>query len=256
MLDLSKNTFKAALATRTQQVGLWSSLCSPLVAEMEANAGFDWLLFDSEHSPIELADMAGILQAAAAGPSHCAVRVAWNDLVLIKKALDIGAQTIFVPFVQTVEEAKAAVRAAKYPPAGIRGVAGSTRASGYGRIPDYIARANDEICVIIQVETIESTKHIPEMGKIDGLDGIFVGPADLAASMGYPGQPTHPEVLAKLKELVGVINAAGKPAGVLTTRADLARQFLDWGFTFVAAGVDNSLLFNAIEQLRKDVPNP
>ncbi|AML50452.1 HpcH/HpaI aldolase family protein [Falsihalocynthiibacter arcticus] len=250
---LPTNPFKAALKSGTSQIGLWSSLCSPIGAELISGAGFDWLLFDSEHSPIEVSGLMPLLQAAAKSDSHSVVRVAWNDSVLIKRALDIGAQTILVPFVQNAQEATNAVAACKYPPLGIRGIAGATRASGFGRIPNYVTQANDEICVIVQVETKEALENIAEIAAVKGLDGIFIGPSDLSASLGHPGNPAHSDVQTAIQAAAKAINSYGLAAGILATSSADTAKYLKYGFTFVAAGVDTSLLTNAVDALRKNV---
>ncbi|PIE11271.1 MAG: 4-hydroxy-2-oxo-heptane-1,7-dioate aldolase [Rhodobacterales bacterium] len=253
MAEFKTNPFKAALAAGRQQIGLWSSLCSPIAAEALSGSGFDWMLIDSEHAPVEVSGILPLLQAAAAGPTHPVVRVAWNDSVLIKRALDIGAQTLLVPFVQNEDEAARAVAAAKYPPTGIRGVAGSTRASGWGRVPTYITRANDEICVLVQAETPEALKNLSQIGAVDGVDGVFVGPSDLSASMGYPGNPGAPEVQEALQRAAGEIKATGKAAGILATKPEDAKRYLSWGYDFVAAGVDLSLLVAAADGLARQM---
>ena len=253
MTTLSQNPFKKALSEGRRQVGLWSTLSSPISAEVIAGAGFDWLLFDSEHSPVDVPRLGDILRAAQ-GASHAAVRVPWNDPVMIKRALDIGAQTIFAPFVQSAAEAKAAVRACRYPPDGIRGVAGATRACGYGRTTEYLHRANDEICVIVQVETREALSQVEEIAAVPGVDGVFIGPSDLSASFGHLGAPTHPEMQKVLEDAAKALQGLGVPAGILAGTAEQANLFLDWGYNFVAAGVDTTLLVRALDGLRAAVP--
>lgn len=250
---MPKNTFKAAIAAGEPQIGLWSTLSSPVGAEIVANSGFDWILFDSEHSPIEVAGLFPLLQAAACGPSCHAVRPAWNDKVLIKKVLDIGAQTVLVPFVQTPEEAVEAVRACRYPPDGIRGVAGSTRASGYGRVKDYLRQANAEICLLVQVETGEALARIEDIAAVPGVDGVFIGPSDLSASMGYLGNPAHPDVQEAIRAAVPRIKAAGKAPGILATSPVDAKRYLEWGYLFVACGVDSVLLLRACDGLLSEM---
>jgi len=252
MIDIKQNLFKRALAEGRQQVGLWSTLSSPTSAEIIASAGFDWLLFDSEHSPVDVPRLIDILRAATAA-NHAAVRVPWNDKVMIKRALDIGAQTIFAPFVQTAEEAAAAVQATRYPTDGIRGVSAGTRAGGYGRIPDYLNKANAEICVIVQVETREALDQLEDIAAVPGVDGVFIGPSDLSASFGYLGAPAHPEMQNVLQETVNRLQAVGMPAGILAGSAEQANQFLKWGYTFVAAGVDTTLFVHAVDDLRSSI---
>lgn len=244
-----ENTFKKRLLAGETLIGLWSSLCSPIAAEALADAGFDWLLFDSEHSPVEVAGLYPLLQAAASGSAEAIVRPAWNDKVLIKRVLDIGAQTILVPFVQNAAEARAAVAATRYPPEGIRGVAGSTRASRYGRAKDYFRIANREVCLLVQIETGEALEALAEIAGVDGVDGVFIGPSDLAASLGHLGNPGHEDVQRALHEAVDQLRLLGKPAGILATSPEDAGRYRDWGYQFVAAGVDLGLLVKAADRL-------
>ncbi|MDW3206441.1 MAG: HpcH/HpaI aldolase/citrate lyase family protein [Alphaproteobacteria bacterium] len=250
-MELKKNTFKAALKEGRPQLGIWSSFCSPVVSEMLANAGFDWTLIDAEHAPLEIADLLPLLQASAAGPAMPAVRPPWNDKVLIKRVLDIGAQTILLPFVENPEEAAAAVRACRYPPDGIRGVAGATRASGYGKIKDYLHRAQDEICILVQVETGAALAQLSEIASTDGVDGVFIGPSDLSASLGHLGNPGHPDVQTAIKQAAQTIRAAGKAPGILAVSADDAQRYLDWGYLFVACGIDTRILSAGLDDLAK-----
>src|SRR6185503_16637821 len=177
-MDITPNQFKRALKAGKPQIGMWSSLSSHIVAEILANAGFDWVLLDTEHSPNELPMVQSQLHAMTGGSASPVVRPAWNDMVLIKRYLDIGAQSLLLPYVQSVEEAKNAVRYTRYPQEGVRGVAGSTRAAGYGRIKDYLKRANDEICVLVQVETRKAMASIEAIAETEGVDGVFIGPND------------------------------------------------------------------------------
>ena len=248
-MEIQKNKFKAALAAGQLQRGLWSSLCSPIVAEILSHSGFDWILFDGEHAPSEISDQQPLLQAAAGGTATSVVRPAWNDAVMIKRVLDIGAQSVLLPFVQTPEEAQNAVRACRYPPDGIRGVGGMHRASAYGRIQNYAQDANDEICILVQVETREAMGRISEIASIDGVDGVFIGPADLSASMGHLGNPAHPDVQDVIKQAAQKILAAGKAPGILATTAVDAKRYIDWGFLFVACGMDLKLLVKGADDL-------
>ncbi len=252
MLPL-ENTFKKRLLAGEKLIGLWSSLCSPLAAEALADSGFDWMLVDTEHSPIDVAGVMPILQAASHGTANLAVRPAWNDKVLIKRLLDIGAQTLLVPFIETPKEAEAAVEAAHYPGAGIRGVAGSTRASRFGRAKDYFSVANQEICLLVQIETGQALAQLTEIAAVEGVDGVFIGPSDLAASMGHLGNPAHPDVQEALKSAVNTLNSMGKPAGILATTAIDAKRYREWGYNFVAAGVDMGLLIKAADSLAADM---
>jgi 4-hydroxy-2-oxoheptanedioate aldolase len=250
-MELAANRFKHALAAGRLQIGLWCSLCSSIAAEIVADSGFDWLLLDTEHSPNELPDLLAALQAVAVGSATPIVRPAWNDFVLIKRVLDIGAQTVLLPYVQTADEARRAVAATRYPPAGIRGVTGGGRAARYGRVADYLQKADSEICVLVQVETRTALDQLEAIAAVAGVDGVFIGPSDLAASLGHIGDPQHPEVQAALEDAVRRLTAVGKPAGILTVNEDEARRYIDWGYLFVAVGIDVGLLSRGADGLAK-----
>jgi 4-hydroxy-2-oxoheptanedioate aldolase len=248
-VDLPRNTFKHALAAGRQQIGLWCSLSHHYALEAVAGAGFDWLLIDTEHSPNDLESLVPQLQAAAAYDSAAVVRVPWNDMVNIKRVLDIGAQTLLLPYVQNVEEARAAVAATRYPPAGVRGVAGTTRATRFGRVKDYARRAAEEICVLVQVETREALAEIEGIAALDGVDGIFIGPADLHASMGYTGETANPAVVPQIEDALRRIRRAGKAPGILTGDEALARRYIEAGSLFTAVGVDATILARETDKL-------
>ena len=239
---MSQNKFKAALLEGRPQVGMWSSLCSNIVAEIIGNSGFDWIVLDTEHAPNEVPGLLSQLQAMVNGTAEPVVRCAWNDAVLIKRILDIGARSLLVPFVQNADEARRAVAATRYPPLGIRGVSVAPRANLYGRVPNYHARAHDNICVIVQVETAAAVSEIEAIARVEGVDGIFIGPSDLAADLGHLANPGHPDVQSAIAAAGARIRAAGKAAGILTGDADSAAHFFDLGFTFVAAGSDTGVL--------------
>ena len=246
------NTFKHALASGQAQIGLWCTLASPYAAELVAGSGFDWLLLDTEHTPADVPLVLQQLQAVAAEPrhrSHPVVRAAWNDTVLIKRLLDIGAQTLLLPFVQNADEARAAVAAMRYAPRGIRGMGGTMRASHYGRDVDYVRDAEGELCLLVQVETAEALAQIEAIAAVDGVDGIFIGPADLSASMGHPGNASHPEVRAAIDDAIRRIRTAGKAPGILMVDGARARECLALGAQFVAVGMDMILLRNAADDL-------
>ena len=248
-MDLLTNSFKRAIAAGKPQIGLWLSLSSHYSAEACAGAGFDWLLVDTEHSPNELDMVLSQLQAIAPYPAHPIVRVPWNDMVTIKRVLDIGAQTLLIPFVQTVEEARQAVANTRYPPAGVRGVGGTTRATRFGRIKDYAKHAHEELCVLVQLETQSAVDQIETIARLDGIDGIFIGPADFHASLGYSGETANPAVLPKIDDAIRRIRACGKAPGILTPDEKLARRYLDLGALFVAVGADVGLLARGADQL-------
>jgi 4-hydroxy-2-oxoheptanedioate aldolase len=243
-----KNTFKQALREKRAQIGLWATLSSNYVTEVLAGAGFDWILIDTEHSPADLENVLGQLQAVSAYPSHPIVRVPWNDMVTIKRYLDLGVQTLLIPQVTTAEEARNAVAYARYPQGGMRGVAGATRATRFGRIQNYFTNAAEEICILLQVESGEALQNIDAIAAVDGVDGVFVGPADLHASLGYLGERANPDILLKIDDAVKQIVRTGKAAGILVD-ADLGRRYLDLGATFVAVGSDVGLLARASDGL-------
>jgi 4-hydroxy-2-oxoheptanedioate aldolase len=248
-MDLPANTFKRALKAGKPQIGLWCSLSSHYAIELVAGSGFDWLLLDTEHSPNDLESVLKQLQAAAPYPTHAVVRVPWNDMVTIKRYLDVGAQSILIPYVQNAEEAKSAVAYTRYPPAGVRGVAGGTRATRFGRIKDYAKRAHEELCVLVQVETQTALDNLEKIAAVEGVDGVFIGPADLHASLGYPGETNNPKVTPVIDDAVRRIRKAGKAPGILTTVEADARRWLDCGGQFVAVGVDTGVLARGTEAL-------
>lgn len=246
---LPQNRFKRALRDGRHQIGLWNSIPGPLVAEMLATCGYDWVVIDTEHAVTDIPDTLSMMQAMAPYRTHAVVRPAANDAVLIKRLLDLGAQTLLIPYVQTAAEAEAAVAAIRYAPRGIRGMAGMTRATLFGQVAGYAKRAEEELCLILQVETAEALDRIAEIAAVDGVDGLFIGPADLAASMGHPGDSSHPDVVAAIERGIRDICAAGKPAGILTLDPDFARRCMEWGTTFTAVGMDLALLAQAARGL-------
>lgn len=250
------NLFKRALQAGQPQIGLWSTLPSPYVSELIAGSGFDWLLLDTEHTPTDVPQMVQQLQGVAAAqvrpgcaPTQAVVRPAWNDKVLIKRYLDIGAQTLLLPFVQNAAEAQAAVEAVRYAPQGMRGMGGSMRASNFGRDREYVARAADEICLLVQVETREALDNLEAIANVEGVDGVFIGPADLSASLGYAGQSTHPDMTAIIDSALARIRACGKAPGILAVTPERAQQCLDLGALFVAVGMDMMLLRTGADAL-------
>ena len=250
-MDMPSNRFKRALASGKRQIGIWSSSGSPAAVEMIAHAGFDWVLLDTEHAPNELPDIMHQMRAMMGSTPEPIVRPAWNDLVLLKRFLDAGAQTLLIPFVQNEEEALAAVRATRYPPHGNRGVSVSTRANRYGRVTEYFRRVHDEICVLVQLETGAALERLEAIAAVDGVDGIFIGPSDLAAALGHLGNPGHPEVQTAIRSAIERSQAAGKPAGILAPVEEDARRYLEWGALFVAVGADMGLLRKAADELAR-----
>lgn len=245
----SRNPFKQALVSGQKQVGLWSALASPVVAEILAGAGFDWIVIDGEHAPNDIPSLVSQLQAMRGGTAEPVFRIPWNDTVMIKRALDVGARTLLVPFVQNAEEARQAVAATRYPPRGVRGVAVAVRASDFGRVPQYLENAHQDTCVLVQLETRAALKEIEAIAHIDGVDGMFIGPSDLAADMGHLGNNKHPEVQAAIKDAATRIRATGKSAGTLARDAESAEEMFAAGFNFVAAGIDVALLARNAEAL-------
>jgi 4-hydroxy-2-oxoheptanedioate aldolase len=248
-MELPRNGFKHALRDGRAQIGLWSSLSSNYTVEVIAGAGFDWLLLDMEHSPNDLESLLAQLQAAAPYAAQPVVRVPWNDPVMIKRVLDIGVQSLLVPYVCSAEEARAAVAATRYPPQGVRGVAGTTRATRFGRIKDYAKRAHDEICLLVQVETEASLAAIEAICAVEGIDGVFIGPADLHASLGHPGEIANPRVKPRIDDAIRRIRKAGRAPGILTPTEEDARHWLDCGALFVAVGADVGILARGAEAL-------
>lgn len=247
------NHFKSRLKKGQAQLGIWSGLNSPMVAEILAQSQFDWVLFDAEHTPTELAELTPMLQAAGNGDASTAVRPPWNDPVMIKRVLDMGAQTILLPFVQNVQEAERAVASVRYPNSGMRGVAGATRAARYGRNKTYLQNAADQICTLVQVETTDALAKLGEIAAVDGVDGVFIGPSDLSASMGYLGNPAAPEVQDAIRQAAKTILAAGKAPGILATSAADAKRYLEWGFLFVACNIDLKILVDGVDALHMEM---
>jgi 4-hydroxy-2-oxoheptanedioate aldolase len=247
------NPFKQALAAGKPQIGLWLGLASHYSTEICAAAGFDWLLIDGEHSPNDLRSILQQAQTIAAYPaSHAIARVPMGHgfvgQALIKQYLDLGIQTLLVPMVDTAEQASELVRSMRYPPMGVRGMGGA-RASGWGRNPNYPKEANDQVCLLVQAETREALANLDAIAATDGVDGVFIGPADLSAALGHVGNPGHAEVQAAIQAAFARIRKAGKAAGILTPDEELARRYLEWGATFVAVGLDTNLLVRATSAL-------
>jgi len=253
-MKMVENAFLKAIKAGEKQIGLWVSLCSNVTAEVVAGAGYDWLLIDMEHSPNTDMSVLGQLQAIAPYTNTTAiVRPAWNDTIMVKRLMDIGSPGLLFPMVQTVAEAEAAVAAMRYPKDGMRGVAGLMRATGFGRVKDYAARVADETAVIIQLETLSAMEQAVEIGTVDGVDGVFFGPADISADMGMMGQTMAPEVWDKIWEAARKLIDAGVPVGTLVLDPAFAAKLLQDGFTFVACGLDTSILARGSDALLADV---
>ncbi|HET6266139.1 MAG TPA: HpcH/HpaI aldolase/citrate lyase family protein [Acidobacteriota bacterium] len=243
------NRFKAALREGRVQIGLWSSLCSPLVAEVIGGAGFDWIVIDSEHAPNELPDVVQQLRALAAESVEPVVRIPIADPVAIKRYLDAGARSLLVPMVNHAATAAAVVAATRYPPAGIRGVATAHRASRFGRVKEYHQSAAEALCVLVQLETREALRNFDEIASVVGVDGLFIGPSDLAADLGHLGNPSHPEVQAVIADAMERGKKFNKAMGILTSDHGEANHYLGLGFTFVAVGSDLGILARQTEAL-------
>ena len=247
---MSRNVFKAALARGEPQIGLWLSMANPYTAEVCASADFQWLLIDGEHAPNDLRSTLTQLQAVAPYAAHPVVRSVGTDPNTLKQLLDIGAQTLLVPMIDTAEQAAAVAAATRYPPLGIRGVgAAVARASRWGARRDYLHRADGEVCLLVQAESATALQNLQAICAVDGVHGVFIGPADLAASMGHRGNPGHPEVQAAIDGAIKTIAASGKAAGTLTGDPTLARRYLELGARFVAVGIDITLLAQATRRL-------
>jgi 4-hydroxy-2-oxoheptanedioate aldolase len=249
-VEMPHNSFKRALREGKPQIGLWVGMVDPSVAELLAGVGFDWLCLDAEHSPNDVRTVLAQLQAIAPYPVQAVVRPVHGASEILKQYLDIGVQTILVPMIETPEQAARVVAATRYPTRGHRGVASATtRASRWGRIERYFQRADEEVCVVVQVESVKGLTNLAEIAAVEGVDGVFFGPADLAASMGYLGNPMEPQVQRSILEGIATVRQAGKAAGSLTADRRLARQYLSLGASFVAVGIDMMVLSQAAAEL-------
>ena len=247
-MDLPPNLFKRAIASAKTPVGTWLMSGAPSTAEALGCAGFDFLVVDMEHVPLDVADMIEILRTVAGTPAQAIVRPPWNDMVTVKRTLDAGAQSLMFPFVQNADEARRAVAFTRYPPAGVRGVAATHRGSRYGTIANYLKRANDEVCVIVQIETPAALERLEEIAAVPGVDSIFVGPGDLSASMGHLGDIAHAEVQAKLAAAAAACRKLGKPCGIIGFNPEAAKKFLGYGFSWVAVGSDMALMVGRAQE--------
>lgn len=247
-MDLPVNHFKRAIASGRPPIGAWLVSAAPSAAEALGCLGFDFLVVDMEHTPVDMQQMVGILHAIAGTPAQAIVRPPWNDMVMVKRVLDAGAQSLLFPFVQTAEEARRAVAYTRYPPAGVRGVAAMHRGSRYGTIPNYVKCAHEEICVIVQIETLPALAQLEAIAAVPGVDSIFIGPADLSASMGFPGDMGNPAVQDKLSAGAQTCKRLGKPCGIVGANPELVSKFLDYGFSWVAVGSDLAMLVGRAQE--------
>jgi 2-keto-3-deoxy-L-rhamnonate aldolase RhmA len=248
-MQIRDNPFKSALLRRSRQIGMWCNLNSPVAAEVVGTSNFDWIVVDMEHGIADVASVAQQLQVLAASSATPIVRPPWNDFVTIKRLLDAGAPGLLVPYVQNRAEAEAAVKATRYPPHGIRGVAGHTRATAFGRIAGYHHKAHEQLALIVQVETAEALATLEDIASVDGIDGVFIGPADLAASMGHLANSQEQSVQAALREAALRLESVGKAAGIMAPDPDTARRYLEWGYSFVAVGTDSGTLAKALDNI-------
>lgn len=248
MKNILHNPFKAAIANGQTQLGLWLSCASGYTAEIAAGAGYDWLLIDGEHAPNDIPTLLTQLQAVAPYNGHAIVRPVNGDPALIKQVLDIGAQTLLVPMVDTADAARQLVSAMRYAPRGIRGVGASiARASRWGRVEDYLYSAEQELCLLVQVETRTGLENLDAIAQVEGVDGVFIGPADLSASLGHLGDAGHPEVQQVIEDAIRRIRQHGKAAGILAPNPDDAKRFIECGANFVAVAVDTMLFTQALD---------
>lgn len=250
---MNTNLFLQALKSGKPQIGLWVSLCSNYATDVVATAGYDWALLDMEHSPNEVGVVMSQLQALSVGSSSPIVRPMWNDPVLVKRLMDIGSQSLLFPMIQSPEEARLAVSATRYPPEGIRGVSGTQRANHFGRVTDYFDQVHNETCVIVQIETLHALDQVEEIAKVEGVDGVFFGPADLSADMGKLGQVNDVQLWEHIANGAKIVQAAGKPAGTLVMDGGKAARLINDGFNFVACGSDLGLLARGADNLLADV---
>lgn len=247
--SLLPNRFRQALLQGETLIGCWSALGNPISTEVLGLAGFDWLVLDGEHAPNDITTFVPQLMALKDSDSAAVVRPPCNEPVIIKRLLDIGFYNFLIPFVENAEQARLAVASTRYPPAGIRGVSVSHRSNGYGTVADYFTTINDNISVLVQIENQAGVDNLNEIAAVDGVDGIFVGPSDLSATLGYLGQPNHPQVQAVIRHIFECAKAHGKPSGILAPAEADARRYLEWGATFVAVGSDLGVFRAATQAL-------
>jgi 2-dehydro-3-deoxyglucarate aldolase/4-hydroxy-2-oxoheptanedioate aldolase len=247
-MELPANLFKRAIASGKAPVGTWLMSGAPSTAEALGCAGFDFLVVDMEHVPLDVAAMIEILRTIAGTPAQAIVRPPWNDVVMVKRAMDAGAQSLLFPFVQNADEARRAVAATRYPPAGIRGVAATHRGSRYGTVANYLKRANDEVCVIVQIETPAALEKLEEIAAVPGVDSIFVGPGDLSASMGHIGDIGNADVQAKLAAAAAACRKLGKPCGIVGPTPEMVARFLEFGYSWVAIGSDMGMMIGRAQE--------
>jgi len=250
MSDRITNIFKTRLNAGDDMLGLWFGLANNIAAEICAQSGFDWMLIDAEHSPLSDKDILSCLQAVAPYEVSTIVRPVSGDKNILKRLCDIGVQTFLVPMIDDAKQAQAVVSAVQYPPSGTRGLGTSmARAARWNMTLDYFTRANEEMCVILQIETKVGLKNLKKIAKVDGVDAVFIGPSDLGAALGYPGQPSHPDVVSAVSQAIRDVRACGKPAGVLAVTSELVNTYKEAGATFVGVGSDCGVLAKGVQRL-------
>jgi len=243
-MDSYTNGFKHALNEGRTVFGAWLMSGTPATAEALGVSGFDFLVVDMEHTPLETHHMIDTLRTIAGTPASAVVRMPWNDMVIIKRALDGGAQSILMPFVQNAEEAQRAVSYTRYPPEGVRGVAGAHRGNRWGTVANYFKTATDELCVMVQIETMAALAKLSEIAAVPGIDSIFIGPADLSASMGHLGNIGHADVQATLRDAASQCRALGKPVGIIGANPELVTRYVEYGYNWIAIGSDMGFMLS------------
>ena len=251
-MEIRKNIFKQKISRFEKQIGVWSCLSNNIVAEILSVVGFDWIVIDMEHSPNDIQEVLTQLQIIQGYKAEPVVRVPWNEPVMVKRVLDMGAQSILFPYVENEEEAIAAVQATRYPPKGVRGVMSAARMNKYGTVKDYYTKAEHEICVLVQCETKKAIENISKIAAIEGIDGIFLGPSDLSASIGKIGQFEDEEVQSLIMQGLQDCKKNKKAAGILTAKIDYAKKYVSDGFTYVAVNSDTNLMARSAENLLKE----
>ena len=252
----ASNEFRRRLRAGMRQVGVFATIADANLVELLAIAGFDWIVIDTEHGPADVAGVTDRLRAMTGAHAEAIVRPSWNDPVTVKRLLDTGVRTLLFPAISTAEQAKQAVASTAYPPAGVRGVSGQTRAASYGRNPGYLRGADEEICVIVQVETAEGLANLEAIATTPGVDAVFIGPSDLSASLGHLGDPGHPEAVAAVDDAFGRLRRLGVPVGYMTVRLDDARARLAEGVDFVGVATDTSIVNLGIASLEAALGGP
>ena len=250
------NSFRQRLLAGETLIGCWCSLANPITTEVLGIAGFDWLLLDGEHSPNDVGTFIPQLMALKDSASAPIARPASNNVVEIKRLLDAGFYNFLVPMVESVDEARRAVAATRYPPKGVRGVSVSQRSNRFGSVPDYFAGIDEQICVLVQIESRKGLAAATEIARVDGVDGVFVGPSDLAAALGHLGNPNHPEVQQAIGAAFEAVRAVGKSLGILAPVEADARRYLEMGARFVAVGSDLGVFRNGTQALRDRFKTP